>query len=853
MNVNQNIVISNHPFNSNDKNDIVSSSSPSPRSSRSSSPSKTNSLNRNNQNLILMRPKPGQRSMSHSKTPSSRSNSISRSNSGTLSSNYSSRDSLYENSNNNNNNNNNNNSKDKKFKTVKKKQRIQSRSRSRIRQNISNHDYNTNHMHNRMPIDKSIDQDQFKYREKPIRRESKSPDNLYEHQSSKVYSHSARHEPDYHLEKNSSRSNKAFYNPKNYDNAYLKNEKMRGSSERNRESEFTRHHVSRENYHHHHHQNSRPRSIERRPSSRERTRNYNEEDERERYAGDYTSICLKNLNESLRVDDLREHIQNEFKSYRNFSVKVVNNRKGSGYSGSSQLSEKIAFVNFNNHQDAKHAKRTKSNKLFFGYQLHIEPVFRNRSSNEDFGRSNSSSNYRNISPVPKRNYYRSPSPTHKQKFYSQRPKSPDFNVPKEKTLANEGIKSRNTFYSQRSRSRSRTPNRLHFNKTSYHIKDSQPKNSNNENNGEQNIHRDQYKEKIEGRSPIQNQNQHQKEESIKFESNKTLSRNQELFLDQTKPLSNPSVLLNEEKVKNVLKDEIQDSNKHEKADFEDFREKSSIQNLEPKPSTLTSLQPINSIDKVQPLNITHSTKLCHSSTSSKSRSCSSSPNRLLKKKYRDNLIPKQIKRSPSFQSGSYSGNKQYGYETTNNKLEHTRDEHRLRPLSPSPKSKEYKNRSRSIEQNKKPYDDSSYKHGLAESKSKLNSSQYGGVSHYFDDDEKDATRTLFIGNLDNQIDTKDLIRIFEKYGTVEEIDIKRNQPFLPSYQLNNSDYFMNSNISMTNRKTYAFIKYLNMDMAMEAKFHLNGKKIGRHHTECKIGYGNILKYLLLFFIYISTT
>ena len=115
----------------------------------------------------------------------------------------------------------------------------------------------------------------------------------------------------------------------------------------------------------------------------------------------------------------------------------------------------------------------------------------------------------------------------------------------------------------------------------------------------------------------------------------------------------------------------------------------------------------------------------------------------------------------------------------------------------------------------------------------------GGVSHYFDNDERDATRTLFIGNLDNSIEREDLQKIFERYGYVEEIDIKRNQPILAPYQLSStSDYYNN------NRKTYAFVKFGNMDMAMTAKHHLNGKKIGRSATECKIGYGKIMiKYI----------
>lgn len=99
----------------------------------------------------------------------------------------------------------------------------------------------------------------------------------------------------------------------------------------------------------------------------------------------------------------------------------------------------------------------------------------------------------------------------------------------------------------------------------------------------------------------------------------------------------------------------------------------------------------------------------------------------------------------------------------------------------------------------------------------------GGVSHYFDNDEKDATRTLFIGNLDSDLEKEYLRRIFEKYGRVEEVDIKKSQT-MP---------YMNNNLDM--RKTYAFVRYENMDQAKQAKHFMNGKKVGS--SEIKIGYG----------------
>jgi RNA-binding protein 15 len=95
-----------------------------------------------------------------------------------------------------------------------------------------------------------------------------------------------------------------------------------------------------------------------------------------------------------------------------------------------------------------------------------------------------------------------------------------------------------------------------------------------------------------------------------------------------------------------------------------------------------------------------------------------------------------------------------------------------------------------------------------------------------DDDERDATRTLFIGNLDYDIHCNDLKRIFDPFGFIEEIDIKRQQQ--PSHSMLNGSETL---------RAFAFIKYSNMDMAYLAKSKLNGKKIGKN--ECRIGYGKI--------------
>ena len=50
------------------------------------------------------------------------------------------------------------------------------------------------------------------------------------------------------------------------------------------------------------------------------------------------------------------------------------------------------------------------------------------------------------------------------------------------------------------------------------------------------------------------------------------------------------------------------------------------------------------------------------------------------------------------------------------------------------------------------------------------------LHHIPPEDDDKATRTLFVGNLEPTISDQDLKRIFEKYGSVEDIDVKRPQP-----------------------------------------------------------------------------
>ena len=83
------------------------------------------------------------------------------------------------------------------------------------------------------------------------------------------------------------------------------------------------------------------------------------------------------------------------------------------------------------------------------------------------------------------------------------------------------------------------------------------------------------------------------------------------------------------------------------------------------------------------------------------------------------------------------------------------------------------------------------------------------------EDDPKASRTLFVGNLEPNVTTQELRRIFEPYGYVEDVEIKR-----PTH---------------SHGSTYAFVKFLDIDVAARAKSYVDGQYIGRN--ACKIGYG----------------
>jgi len=89
--------------------------------------------------------------------------------------------------------------------------------------------------------------------------------------------------------------------------------------------------------------------------------------------------------------------------------------------------------------------------------------------------------------------------------------------------------------------------------------------------------------------------------------------------------------------------------------------------------------------------------------------------------------------------------------------------------------------------------------------------------HLPPEDDETATRTLFVGNLDYNVTVDELQSTFERYGYVEDVDVKR---------------------AAAGSGAYAFIRFANLDMAFRAKVEMSGQTIGRHL--CRIGYGKVI-------------
>lgn len=89
------------------------------------------------------------------------------------------------------------------------------------------------------------------------------------------------------------------------------------------------------------------------------------------------------------------------------------------------------------------------------------------------------------------------------------------------------------------------------------------------------------------------------------------------------------------------------------------------------------------------------------------------------------------------------------------------------------------------------------------------------MHHGLVEDDEIATRTLFVGNLAYDITVDELKQVFEPFGFVEDVDIKRN--------------------AQGHGNIYAFVRFAMLDMARRAKMEMSGQYIRKY--QCRIGYG----------------
>ncbi|KAH7725541.1 Protein GRLD-1 a [Aphelenchoides avenae] len=92
----------------------------------------------------------------------------------------------------------------------------------------------------------------------------------------------------------------------------------------------------------------------------------------------------------------------------------------------------------------------------------------------------------------------------------------------------------------------------------------------------------------------------------------------------------------------------------------------------------------------------------------------------------------------------------------------------------------------------------------------------GNAVFNLNQDDSQATRTLFVGNLPGDVRENELRRVFEVYGDVDDVDIK---------QLADSN------------AAYAFVMFKTVDQAIDARKTQHGKPIRPGSTRCQIGYG----------------
>ena len=102
--------------------------------------------------------------------------------------------------------------------------------------------------------------------------------------------------------------------------------------------------------------------------------------------------------------------------------------------------------------------------------------------------------------------------------------------------------------------------------------------------------------------------------------------------------------------------------------------------------------------------------------------------------------------------------------------------------------------------------------------------------------DRDASRNLFVGNLDDTVKRDELKRMFDPYGIVEDVYVKRT--FQQQQQQQQQQAFGQAQATSPPpppQRAFAFVRFENVDMAMSAKRCLDSTKIG--NNEIKLGYG----------------
>ena len=121
----------------------------------------------------------------------------------------------------------------------------------------------------------------------------------------------------------------------------------------------------------------------------------------------FTSLCIKNLNDRMAIEDLERSVAHQFNRFGDFTIKVTSNKKGGTEVGAG---ERLAFVNFYRHSNAREALRHGHQRFLCGREMFIEPVLKQYSNVHSLGVA--SSVYNGKAATPRKVRSRSPRSRH---------------------------------------------------------------------------------------------------------------------------------------------------------------------------------------------------------------------------------------------------------------------------------------------------------------------------------------------------------------------------------------------------------------------------------------------------------